>query len=322
MNNTKEFFYKFAANYMIVIAIIILCIYSAIIQPVFLRTDNVFNIGRQMSSVGIAALGMTTIMIGGYIDLSMPGMFALISVVFCKVAGASANPWLAMIAAIITGLVAGLINGVVMIIFRARSASNMLFISFGMGMIFKSLATFINERVINLIPDPIFKAIGEKNIMYIPISFLIFFLTVIVMHIFLKHSNKGKSIYYLGCNYEGSRLVGINTKFIVLLIFAISGLLTGIASIVNISQVVQASTASGMNYEVNTISASVLGGTAFTGGRGGAFNTFFGTLMFVLLSNSLQLLGLSTYAINAVKGIILIAVILLDSRKEVLEARA
>ena len=107
----------------------------------------------------------------------------------------------------------------------------------------------------------------------------------------------------------------------VIMIFAISGLLTAASAIVGVTQVSQASTNSGYNYEINTITAAVLGGTAFKGGRGGAFNTFLGAIMFILLSNSLQLLGFSTYAQNAAKGLILVAVILLDSKRDILEAK-
>lgn len=318
---TKGMLYRFTANYMIVLAIAALCIYSAIANPVFLRMDNMLNVGLQASALGITALGMTTIMIGGYIDLSLPGMVALTSVTFCKVAEAVNNPWIAIFAALAMGLAAGALNGAIMVLFGARTMNNMLFISYGMGMVFKSLAAFINDRVINLAPHPVYKAIGEQSVLHIPISFLIFLGFVLLMHVFLKKTVWGKSIYYLGCNYEGARLAGINTTRTVILIFAISGLLAAAGAVVGVTQVSQASTNSGYNYEINAITAAVLGGTAFKGGRGGALNTFLGAIMFMLLSNSLQLLGFSAYAQYAMKGIILVAVILLDSKKDVLEAR-
>lgn len=317
----RGMFYRFTANYMIVFAILLLCAGSAALNPAFLRADNIANIGLQSASIGIAALGMATIMIGGYIDLSMPGMVALVSVAFCKAAEASGNPYLAILAAMAVGLLAGMLNGAVMVAFGARTMNNMLFISYGMGMVFKSFAAFINDRVINLPPDPVFQAIGEKKLLHIPCSFLIFAVIVILMQFFLKKSVWGRSIYFLGCNYEAARLVGIHTKFMVVMIFAISGLLTAASAIVGVAQVSQASTNSGYNYEINTITAAVLGGTAFKGGRGGAFHTFLGAIMFILLSNSLQLLGFSTYAQNAMKGLILVAVILLDSKRDVLEAK-
>lgn len=319
--NAKGTLYRFAANYMIVFAIIVLCICSAIFNPAFLRTDNISNIGLQSASIGIAALGMATIMIGGYIDLSMPGMVALISVAFCKAAEITGNAWLAMLFAIATGLLAGILNGLIMVAFGARTMNNMLFISYGMGMVFKSFAAFINDRVINLPQDPVFQLIGERKLFNIPSSFVIFAVLMVFMQFFLKRTVWGRSIYFLGCNYEASRLVGIRTKRMVVMIFAISGLLTAISAIVGVAQVSQASTNSGYNYEINTITAAVLGGTAFKGGRGGAFNTFLGAIMFILLSNSLQLLGFSTYAQNAAKGLILVAVILLDSKRDVLEAK-
>ena len=318
---TKGMLYRFTANYMILIAIFVLCAYSAIANPVFLRMDNVLNVGLQSAAIGIAALGMTTIMIGGYIDLSLPGMFALTSVTFCKAAEWTGNPWIAILAALGMGLAAGAFNGAIMVLFGARTMNNMLFISYGMGMVFKSLTAFINDRVINLTPHPVFKAIGEERLLRVPISFLIFLAIVLLMHLFLKKTVSGKSIYYLGCNYEGARLAGINTRRTVLLIFIIGGLLAAAGSIVNVAQVSQASTNSGYNYEINAITAAVLGGTAFKGGRGGAFNTCLGAIMFVLLANSLQLLGFSAYAQYAMKGLILVAVILLDSKKDVLEAR-
>ena len=319
--SAKQTFYRFTANYMIVFAIILLCICSAVLNPSFLRLDNFFNIGLQSASIGIAALGMATIMIGGYIDLSMPGMIALVSVAFCKSAEVTGNAWLALLTAIITGLLAGMLNGLIMVAFGARTMNNMLFISYGMGMVFKSFAAFINDRVINLPQNPVFQAIGERELFYIPSSFIIFVILMVAMHCFLKHTIWGRSIYFLGCNYEASRLVGIRTKRMVIMIFAISGLLTAASAIVGVTQVSQASTNSGYNYEINTITAAVLGGTAFKGGRGGAFNTFLGAIMFILLSNSLQLLGFSTYAQNAAKGLILVAVILLDSKRDILEAK-
>lgn len=319
--NTKGMIYRFTANYMIVVAIVLLCVYSAIANPVFLESTNISNIGMQTAAIGIAALGMTTIMIGGYIDLSLPGMFALTSVTFCKVTEMTKNPLMAILAALLVGLAAGALNGGVMVLFGARTSNNMLFISYGMGMIFKTFTAFVNDRVINLEPFPIYELIGETRVAGIPMPFIVFVFVVILMHVFLKKSIWGRSIYYLGCNYEGARLAGTNNKFIVTLIFTVSGLMTAIASIVNACQVSQASTNTGYNYEINTITAAVLGGTALKGGRGGAFNTFLGALMFTLLANSLQLLGFSTYTQFAVKGIVLVLVIILDSKRDMLEAK-
>ena len=105
------------------------------------------------------------------------------------------------------------------------------------------------------------------------------------------------------------------------MVFAIGGLFAALAAIVSACQVSQASTNTGYNYEINTITAAVLGGTAFKGGRGGALNTLLGAIMFTVLSNSLQLLGFSTYLQYVMKGIVLVVVILIDSKRDVLEAK-
>lgn len=318
---TKQGLYRFAANYMIIVAIFVLCVYSAIVNRHFLSSGNISNIAMQTSAIGIAALGMTVIMIGGYIDLSLPGIVALSAIMFCKVTEQCGSPVIAILAALLTGICAGALNGLIMVLFGARTMNNMLFISYGMGMVFKTFAAFISDRVIKLEGFPIFSVIGERRLCGIPCSFLIFLVMVGLLYIYLKKSASGRSIYYLGCNYECARLSGVNTKRTVVMVFTIGGLFAALAAIVNACQVSQASTNTGYNYEINTITAAVLGGTAFKGGRGGALNTLLGAIMFTVLSNSLQLLGFSTYLQYVMKGIVLVVVILIDSKRDVLEAK-
>lgn len=148
------------------------------------------------------------------------------------------------------------------------------------------------------------------------VSFLIFLVCLFLLEIYHRKTLRGREISLMGGNKEAASLCGFNMKRTMLRVYTICGLLTALASVVLLSRVTSASPTSGAGYETNAIMSVVVGGTTLAGGNGNAFRTVLGVLLIILLSNCMNMLGISTYMQTVMKGAVLVIAIWLDNRKE------
>jgi len=329
---TKESYLSKASGilmeYLVLSAIVLLVVVTAIVEPSFLTTGNITNLMRQFGPLSFTALGMTFIIVGGFIDLSLPGMISLVTMITLSLFDIVGEiP--AMMVGMLLGASLGTINGTILVKSGATTQAKALFITFGMSQIYGALSqlytsgqvidrTFINH------PMPVTRALstGTVNIplsgdftLMLPISFFVFLFFLIILYIFQKKTLLGRSINYTGGNILAAELGGIPTRRIMILIYALCGLMTAAGAIVLFSRVPVAVPLLGANFERDSIMAVVVGGTSLLGGKGSVLRTVLGVFLVVLLSNCMNLMGINTHLQEVFRGAVLVTAIWLDHRR-------
>ena len=303
--------------YVIIIAIGLLSIYTAFVEPQFATWTNFQNIVKQFGVLSLTAIGMTYVIIAGYIDLSIVGMFSFVAVVTLRMADAFGE-----IQAILIGLAlatfCGLLDALVLVLVGAKNDADAVFITFGMSTIFYGLGLFVSGGATQRLPSesPIFDFIGKAKFLTLPMSFFIFLVIMLIAHLFLSYSKTGREVRYTGGNRAAARLSGISSAKSTIIAYTALGLTVGIGTILYSARTTAAGPVAGQGMEINSILAVVIGGTRLKGGLGSVPRTFIGVLLVILLENSLNLIGVSTTMRDVFKGAILILAIWLDYRRQ------
>ena len=292
------------------IVIILLC---SIVEKNFFTWNNLTAIFRSCSALGIIALGMTYIIISGGIDLSVGSTFACCGAVLLTIQGAGVPLPIAILGSCVFGIIIGFFNG----FFIAKFALPPFIVTLATQTLLRSVVKYItNGTTVMGLQKPAFMAIGNGSLPGgIPIAFVIFLIVALIMHVVLSKTKFGTYVYALGGNEVTARYTGIQVDKIKILNYMIIGLMVAIASTVEVSRMASvAPTSSGLNYETEAIIAAVVGGTAFTGGKGKIPGTVIGAIILYIIFNMLVHLNVSTFLNGAVKGSVILIAVLLQKR--------
>lgn len=304
---------------LVLCTILALALITAVVEPKFLSLRNLGNIMNQFGPLSFVSLGMTIAIIGGYIDLSVAGIVS-----FCAVFTLSAIDAVGQVGALFAGLFAGallgFVNSVVMISCGALTQAKAVFMSYALSSVYSAGALLYTggstQHMSHLVSSvSLFKAIGSGKIGFIPVSFILFMVIMIFLDVLLVRTQAGREICLTGGNITAAHLAGVSTKRSVSLIYILSGVLASFGSMVLFSRTTSASPLMGANYETNAILAVVVGGTSLSGGKGSVIRTMMGVMLVTVLSNCMNLLGISTYLQTVCKGAVLIIAIWLDRRR-------
>ena len=311
---------KFLLNYLVLIAIVLLVIITIIVEPKFLSGENLTNIMRQFGPLSFVSLGMTFVIIGGFIDLSVAGIISLVAVVTVSLIDPLGQVN-ALIIGIALGALLGFLNSVVLITAGALTQAEALFITYGMSAVYSAIALIYTDGATQHMswletPQTVFSAIGSGTVGILSVSFLIFLVLLGALWVFHNKTYNGRAISYTGGNKVAAELSGIPIKRSVVLIYTICGFMSAIGAVVLFSRITTAAPVIGKNYETNAILSVVVGGTTLKGGKGSVLRTVLGVLLITLMSNCMNLLGVSSYMQVVLKGAILVLAIWLDNRKE------
>ncbi|MCD2493032.1 ABC transporter permease [Lacrimispora sp. NSJ-141] len=314
--NLKNAFFSFIKNYFVGFCIILLVVITMIYQPRFLSASNLLNIIRQLGPLSIVSLGMSFVIFAGYLDLSVAGTISLVAVVTVSLIEPLGQMG-AILAGIVIGTAAGALIGAVVLVVGANRKSEALFISYGMGMAYSALALMYSGGVTQKLGEnqKIFEVIGKGGWGILSVSLVIFIVCLIILQILQSMTYIGRSVMLAGGNPVASRLSGIPVNAVVVLVYTLSGLLASIGSVVLVSRVTTASPVIGKTYETNAITAVLIGGTSLKGGNGSVMRTVLGVVLISLMSNCMNLLGISSYMQSVVRGLVLILAIWLDSKR-------
>ena len=309
----------FFLEYLVFFAIVVLVIVTAIRQPNFLSPQNFTNLMRQFGPLSFSALGMTFIIIGGFIDLSIPGLISLSAIVTLSLIDIIGEPG-AMIVGLGLGVALGCLNGTVLVISGATVQAKALFITYGMSRLYGAIALLITDgRSVNrtFIENPmtITTTLSTGMIGPLSVSFALFLFCLTALYIFQSRTFLGRSISYTGGNIVAAELSGIPTKRIMILIYAICGFMAAVCAMVLFSRVPVTTPTVGVNFERDSIMAVVVGGTSLLGGKGSVLRTVLGVSLVVLMANCMNLLGVQTHLQEALRGAILVTAIWLDHRR-------
>jgi ribose/xylose/arabinose/galactoside ABC-type transport system permease subunit len=270
------------------------------------------NLLRQISINGILAVGVTFVLLTGGVDLSLGSVVALTGVVAASFAHPGEYTFLVpVLMGVLAGALCGAVNG--MIVTRGRVAPFVA--TLGMMTSARGLALLASggRPVSNLAPE--FTRIGSGDIAAVPVPILIFFAVALVSHIFLKNMRWGRYIYAIGGNENAARASGIRVRGITAAAYTVCGALSGLAGVVLASRITTGQPNAGIGYELDAIAAVVIGGTSLNGGVGGVGGTILGALLIGVINNGLDLLNVSSYYQQIIKGVIIVGAVWLDRSK-------
>ncbi len=290
---------------------IVYFIFSLFFIEGFSNLVNLRNILIQCTYLILLACGMTFVFINGGIDFSVTATVGLGSILGARVLTLNGNPmtmtFLGVLVMIAIGIVIGSING--LIVTRLKIPS--FIATMATQLIFSGFALWYTESAtIGGLPEP-FLFIGRGVFLGIPMPIIIMTVLVIVFAYILNHTVLGRFIFAVGTNHRTSQISGIPVKKTIFKLFVISGLLASISSIIMTSRSGVGMPAMGKNMLMDIVAAVVIGGTAVTGGEGSILGTVTGAVLIIVLNNSLNLLGVEWYIINALKGTMIVLVALL-----------
>jgi ribose transport system permease protein len=317
---TMQSITKLVRNNLILVGIAVLIIVTSLVEPQFLTSANIENILRQFGTLIFVALGMTFVIMAGFIDLSVGGIISLVAVVTVTfIDKVGQGP--AIMIGITIGLICGLLNSFLILSSGALTQAEALFLTYGMSLVFGAVALIYTQGVTQFLTYSktdisLFNLINSGNIGIVSISFIIFIVCLLILYIVEKRTYIGRSIVLVGGNKVAARLAGIPISKTIVFIYAVSGVMTAIGTVILVARVTLASPVMGIPYMTNAILAVVVGGTALIGGKGSVLWTVMGTLLLILMGNCLNLMGVSTYIQYMLKGAILILAIWLDNRKQ------
>ncbi|WP_448627567.1 ABC transporter permease [Geodermatophilus sp. URMC 64] len=307
----------------LVVALVILCIVGVITAgDRFADVDNVLTILRLAAVIGVVSIGMTFVIIGGGIDLSVGAIVALASVWATTLATqqmAEDVHWIVMVfTALAVGAGCGLINGVVI----AYGKLAAFIATLAMLAAARGLAEILSNRRTQIVRDQDFLDFFSGSVLGIPTLVIIFALVAAIGWVVLNRTTFGRRTFAVGGNAEAARLAGIRVQRHTVWLYVLSGVTCGIAAVMLMARTTTGSSTHGTLYELDAIAAVVIGGTLLIGGRGTIVGTVLGVLIFTTLGNVFTLNNLSSSAQAVARGVIIVLAVLLQQRLASREGRA
>ncbi|MCD8819509.1 ABC transporter permease [Mammaliicoccus sciuri] len=295
------------------IGLILLIVVISIMNSAFLDLSNLLNLLRQVSINGLIAFGMTFVILTGGIDLSVGSILALSSAFTAILITSGLDPIVALIVGILGGFLLGVFNGV-LVTFGSMAP---FIATLATMTIFRGLTLVVTDGnpITNLGDSYMFQLFGKGYFFGIPVPAVTMIIVFIILAIILQKTTFGRHTYAIGGNEVASKISGIKVNRVKILIYGISGLMSALAGAILTSRLNSAQPTAGTSYELDAIAAVVLGGTSLTGGKGRIVGTFIGVLIIGVLNNGLNLLGVSSFYQQVVKGIVILIAVLIDRKK-------
>jgi ribose transport system permease protein len=299
----------------IFIALIFMVIVMSAASPYFLTQDNIFNVLRGMSTIGIMAIGQTMVIITGGIDLSVGSLMAVSSMLTARLITVhSQNALFAVICGLSFGLLLGMVNGLIITRFKINPFITTLgMLSIGRGLTYL-LATGIKGSVASNIPmqnDSII-FLGSGYLGPVPFSVILLLFMVVLAGIFLKRTVPGRYIYAVGSNERSARLSGVPVNKVRVFVYAISGFFCAIAGIILTGRLSTAATNIGVGNELDVIAAVVIGGASLQGGEGTVTGAIIGATIMAIVRNAFVLLHIPNHFQTITIGVVIILAVGLD----------
>jgi ribose/xylose/arabinose/galactoside ABC-type transport system permease subunit len=291
--------------------LIVVVIVSQVVYPRFLTFDNLMIVISQNATLGIMAAGMTVVIISGAFDLSVVAVYVFSAGLFVLTAPTISWP-IATLLAIGCGLIAGVVNGLVV----SRLHVNSFIATLGTGAVFSGIvAVFLGSNGAS-ISDPDVQVLGTGSIANVPYSIIVLLIVMVVIQIVLSFTTYGRSLFSVGGNKEAARLVGMPITWLQISAFLFSGAGAALAGVIFASQVGFVQTGqlqSESGLMLDAIAVVVIGGTSLLGGEGAVWRTAIGVAIYACLGNVFAALAIQQTQTSIVRGLVLIAAVAFDS---------
>ena len=281
-------------------------------SPYFLTTTNLSSVVRQTAVINTMALGMTMVIVAGGIDLSVGAILAFSGLMGTMAMEAGRPIWQGVAIGLIAGLFWGLVNGLATV----RLRINPFIVTLGTLGIVRGLTLIISNGLpVHRIP-PEFSYLGEGNVAGVPFVLWVLLVCAVATHVILEHTRLGRYAFAIGSNTDAAFYTGVPVGFHTAAVYAISGLLCGLAGMIEASRLMTGQPTAGQGYELQVIAAVVIGGGSLRGGEGSVIGTLVGAFIMGLLSNGSDLLGISPYLQQAIIGAVIILAVTVDELRK------
>lgn len=299
------------------LTLIVLFVALTIATPHFLTGINLASVARQTAVINLMALGMTLVIITGGIDLSVGSTLALAGLFGTMAIKAGQPIPVAIFIGIFAGCGCGLLNGLMITGLRVNS----FIVTLGTLEAYRGIALVVSKGLpVHEIPDA-FSYLGDGTLLGIPFSLWVLAACAVVMHVVLEHTKLGRYAFAIGSNSAAAYYAGVPIRFHLTAVYAIAGMLAGLAGMVEASRLMTGQPTAGQGYELQAIAAVVIGGGSLQGGEGSVVGTLIGAFIIGLLSNGSDLLGINPYWQQVIIGGVIIAAVAFDEfRKRKLSA--
>ncbi|HLE14847.1 MAG TPA: ABC transporter permease [Anaerolineales bacterium] len=289
----------------IVVAVTIM----ALLDPNFFTARNLFNILNQQSTLGIVTMGVAIALIAGCIDLTVGNLLACTAAIAALLLQAGVSDVWVIVLPCAAGLLAGAVNGVIVVKTRIDS----FIATLGLMTIYQGIALIIPSGN-NIYLQGKFGWIGTYRVAdIIPIPVFYFVLITILVYLVMRYTKFGRKLYSIGGNPEAAFLAGINLDLHKIMAYAISGLCAGFTSLIVISRIGQSQPAMGVAYPLEAIAAAVIGGVSLSGGKGTIPGVFLGAILLGLIRNSLNILRVPSFYQYVMLGVVVIIAVALSN---------
>lgn len=287
----------------------LICIIMAILRPdTFFTTENAFNILRQVSIIAIIAVGQTFVMISGGIDLSIGYNLALCGIAISSFLQMGLGPVLSILLGMLVGALVGFLNGLIITKLKLPP----FIATLGMANIARGVIYVITQGFSISVYDPVVIGIGVGNIASIPILSIIMFIIVLIGVYLLDSTVFGTRVKAIGGNELAAKLSGIKVSQNKIAVYTMTGVLAAIGGLIMAGRLYAGNPNAGANFEMDSIAATIVGGTSLSGGQGTVLGALLGSLLLAVIKNSLVLMSVSMYWQTVAVGVIIIIVCALD----------
>jgi ribose transport system permease protein len=303
--NASDLFKRYGIYSVLVVLILIFAISSR----AFFSSSNIFNIARQVSMLGISAVGMTFTLLVAGIDLSVGSIVTLVNIIVAYfMVKAGVHPVLACMIGLVISTFCGFLNGAAV----ANLGMPPLIVTLCSMTVLEGLAYVISRGAPIFGFTPAFTVIGQGYVWFIPIPVIIMAVILCIGAFILNATYFGRYFYAVGGNEEASNLSGINVRKVKYLAYSLSGFFAGIAGVVMLSRTNSGQPLAGKGFEFDVVTAVVLGGVSVSGGSGKISNVVAGVFIMGVLSNGMVLLNISQYIQMVTKGLVLFGAVAFD----------
>lgn len=303
-----------------ILLMFLLIIVGAVTSQNFFSTGNLFNVLRQVTVNGMLAVACTmTLLVNGF-DLSIGHNMALCAVLCIGFEKSTGSGVTAIVVALAAGMTMGLVNGLLMKLTRGGSGEGFM-ITLATGMMAQALAKWYcdGSEIIRIqLPEEVdwFRSLGQGDVFGFPICALIWIAIMVILQVIIKKTTFGRKMLLTGANKKAAYLSGIDVGAMKVIAYTVAGLCCGIAAVIYSARFNSASDGAGVGGDFNGAVISIIGGNALYGGHGGMVQVFIGAITFGLITNILQLAGVTTAVQYIIQGAILLLAINLDRLKK------
>ncbi|MCI8375462.1 MAG: ABC transporter permease [Lachnospiraceae bacterium] len=301
---------KILRQFGLIFVALFIVVLMSFLSPVFMTSQNITNILRQISLNGILSIGMSFVILTGGIDLSVGSVIAITGVISGSIMDTGGNWFVACIVALLCSLICGAINGwLISYVEFQPFIATLSTMTIGRG-----IALAYSDGKPYTISDPSFIRIGQGNVMGIPIPIILLVIFCIAGLVILNMTTFGRYVFAIGGNKNAAKLSGVRTRRIQLAVYVLSSVCAWMVGLILAARISSGQPTAGESFEMDAIAATAIGGTSMSGGIGSLTGTICGFILLGLLNNSMNLMNINSFYQQIVKGCLIILAVFLDMR--------